>query len=181
MINKRRRQSKYFAPQNENFEHKCDHPGCTKAGEYRAPKDRSLKEYYWFCLEHVQEYNSKWNYYADSSFAEPEEELKHHKFRFSSRMKYKFGFDFDSSYNIFDDISSSPSSVFTSVHLSASEKEGLKIMELDISELDVSNLKKAYKKAVKKYHPDVNTTDAAAEDKFKILSTTYKSLLSKLS
>ena len=181
MIKKKRRQSKYFAPQNENFEHKCDYPGCNKAGEYRAPKDRRLKEYYWFCLEHVQEYNAKWNYYADSSFDDPEDEINHPRFKFSSRMKYNFGFDFDKGYNIFNDFSSSENSVYLSFNLTPSEREGLKIMELDISKLDISNLKKAYKKAVKKYHPDVNTTDSEAENKFKILSTAYKSLLAKLS
>ena len=56
---KKPRAKKYYAPQNDEFaEHKCDHPGCNKRGEYRAPKDRKLKEYYWFCLEHVQEYNA---------------------------------------------------------------------------------------------------------------------------
>ena len=181
MIKKRKRQSKYFAPQNDKFEHRCDHPGCSKAGEYRAPKDRNLKEYYWFCLEHVQEYNAKWNYYGDNFFTEEEENLKKYQFKFSSRMKYSFGFDFEKGYNIFDNISTSGSNLSSSIHLTISEREGLNIMELDISDLDISNLKKAYKKAVKKYHPDVNKTDATAENKFKILSTTYKSLLSKLS
>ena len=58
-----KRRSKYFAPQTEDTARKCDHPGCNEPGEYRAPKDRRLKEYYWFCLKHVQEYNAKWNYY----------------------------------------------------------------------------------------------------------------------
>ena len=91
MIRKARRQSKYFAPQNENSKHVCDHPGCNKAGEYRAPKDRNLKEYYWFCLEHVQEYNAKWNYYGGEDFVEEEESLRQ-KFKFSSHIKYNFGF-----------------------------------------------------------------------------------------
>ena len=41
----------------------CDHPECAQAGLYRAPKapDR-LNEHYWFCLEHVRDYNAAWNY-----------------------------------------------------------------------------------------------------------------------
>ena len=54
-------------------------------------------------------------------------------------------------------------------------------MEVEIEALDSESLKKAYKKAVKKYHPDVNNNDSTAEEKFKIISTTYKSLLKKLS
>ena len=72
-MKKTTRTRKYFAPQTDDVERKCDHEGCNKAGIYRAPKDKKLKEYYWFCLEHVQEYNAKWNYYADS---DDDEELK---------------------------------------------------------------------------------------------------------
>ncbi len=177
MIKKRKRQSKYFAPQNENHEHICDYPGCHKAGEYRAPKDRTLKEYYWFCLEHVQEYNSKWNYYGDD-FASAEKEDFAGKFRFSSRVKYNFGFDFSRGYDVFDDLSFSQHN--SHIHLTPSEHEALKIMEIEVEDLDVDLLKKAYKKAVKKYHPDINSDNKDAEEKFKIISTSYKTILKKL-
>src|SRR3954464_10487691 len=36
----------------------CDRPGCACDGEFRAPRSRHLlTEYFWFCLEHVREYN----------------------------------------------------------------------------------------------------------------------------
>lgn len=57
-------------------EHVCDKEGCGKAGEFRAPKDRTLTDYYWFCLEHVQEYNAQWDYYQGMSPLEIEEQLK---------------------------------------------------------------------------------------------------------
>ena len=57
-------------------EHICDKEGCNKPAEYRAPKDRTLSDYYWFCLEHVQEYNAQWDYYAGMSPDEIEEHLK---------------------------------------------------------------------------------------------------------
>lgn len=178
MLKKTKRTSKYFAPQNENTKHICDHPGCHKAGEYRAPKDHNLKEYYWFCLEHVQEYNSKWNYYSEE--IPEEEENLHRKFRFSSHIKYNFGFDDAFGYDIFKDsiFSASPKASF---RITPEERKGLQLMEVEPDELEVSVLKKAYKKAVKKYHPDINGNDAEAEEKFKIISTTYKALLTKLS
>ena len=83
MKRKPQRTRKYFAPQTEDKERKCDHPGCEKAGEFRAPKDRSLKDYYWFCLEHVQEYNARWNYYDGISADEPEPEEKGPRRRFN--------------------------------------------------------------------------------------------------
>ena len=178
MIKKTSRRSKYFAPQNENIKHICDHPDCNKAGEYRAPKNRKLKEYFWFCLEHVQEYNAKWNYYAEEI---PEEETKrmNQNFRFSSHVKYNFGFNFEGGYHIFDDMIYQTSS--PKIRLTPEERRGLTFMEIEIEELNLDVLKKAYKKAVKKYHPDVNNNDAQAEEKFKIISTTYKELLKKLS
>ena len=42
----------------------CDVPDCGAQGEYRAPKDRrNLREYWWFCLEHVRAFNSRYNYF----------------------------------------------------------------------------------------------------------------------
>ena len=178
-MKKTSRRSKYFAPQNENIKHICDYPGCQKDGEYRAPKDKNLKDYYWFCLEHVQAYNAKWNYYADEiPNAEETEDLRR-KFRFSSHIKYNFGFDFEGGYRIFDDTIYQTTS--PTIRLTPEERKGLAFMEVDVETLDDESLKKAYKKAVKKYHPDLNSNDSSAEEKFKIISTTYKSLLKKLS
>jgi hypothetical protein len=43
----------------------CAHPECSEKAEFRAPKSReTLEEFYWFCLEHVREYNAGWNYFA---------------------------------------------------------------------------------------------------------------------
>lgn len=87
-------------PQNDDKEHRCDFPGCNKPGEYRAPKNRGLKEYYWFCLEHVQAYNAKWNYYEgeddEEAAAAAEEEKKKARQRmhfngFRSKINYSFG------------------------------------------------------------------------------------------
>lgn len=177
-----RRRSKYFAPQNENAYHPCDHPGCLEAGEYRAPKDRNLKEYYWFCLKHVQEYNAKWNYYDgldDGKEEEPERE-KFRRFRFSSKIKYNFGFDFNGSYEFMDGYNPRLSPM-TEIRFTAQERQCLRILELDIEDLTVDGLKRQYKKMAKKYHPDLNREDKEAEEKFKIISTGYKTILNKIS
>ena len=42
----------------------CDKEQCNEIGEYKAPKSRiKLKEYYYFCLNHVKEYNKSWDFY----------------------------------------------------------------------------------------------------------------------
>jgi len=44
---------------------RCDRVGCQAAGEFRAPKGRLHEGEYWkFCLDHVREYNSTYNYFA---------------------------------------------------------------------------------------------------------------------
>ncbi|WP_386682820.1 J domain-containing protein [Loktanella sp. R86503] len=49
----------------------CDHEGCDEAGQYRAPKSPdSVDDYWWFCKEHVREYNLKWNFFDGTSEAE---------------------------------------------------------------------------------------------------------------
>ncbi len=46
----------------------CEWDGCEKAGVYRAPRSRErLNEFRWFCLDHVREYNSRWNFYENMS------------------------------------------------------------------------------------------------------------------
>ncbi len=183
-MKKVQRTKKYFAPQNEGTEHQCDHPGCHEKGEYRAPKDRRLKEYYWFCLKHVQEYNQKWNYYDGPEIPDEEENRRARmRFRwFGAKVKYSFGDEFADEYNAFREYASDFSAM-NSVYFSDEDRRNLKIMELQNSEEDITVelVKKQYKKLVKKYHPDVNRDDEQAEEKFKLLGAAYKALLAKFS
>ena len=49
----------------------CQHEGCEEAGKFRAPKSPDvLDEFYWFCKEHVREYNLKWNFFTNQTEAE---------------------------------------------------------------------------------------------------------------
>lgn len=177
-IYKTRRSGKYFAPQtDEQTKRPCDCPGCTKAGEYRAPKDRRLKEYYWFCLDHVQEYNAKWNYYDGISTDAPED---HFDTGYKSKVRYKRGFNFKDSTGFFSEYAADFSDM-DEVFYSREEKEYLKILELNTHELTLVNIKKQYKKLAKKYHPDTNHGDKAMEEKFKILTVAYNHMLKKFS
>jgi len=167
---------KYFAPQTEGKSRTCDYPGCTKKGEYKAPKDKNLKEYYWFCLDHVQEYNKKWNYYDGSEKKEDSEKRRSHM-HFKSRVRYNFKDDFGIFGEYIHDHNYAP---IGGVYYSREERKYIKIMELTEDSLDLSSLKKQYKKLAKKYHPDANRGDKEMEEKFKQLSTAYNHLLKKL-
>lgn len=50
----------------EESKRSCDWQNCEKKATYRAPKSRdALDDYYWFCLEHIREYNRSWNFFSD--------------------------------------------------------------------------------------------------------------------
>ncbi|THH39037.1 molecular chaperone DnaJ [Aliishimia ponticola] len=49
----------------------CDHDGCNEAGKFRAPKAPDvLDDFFWFCQQHVREYNLKWNFFDGKTEAE---------------------------------------------------------------------------------------------------------------
>ncbi len=55
----------------------CAEAGCNQQGLYRAPKSRDqLRDYWWFCLDHVKAYNARWNYYAGMSVSEMEAAIR---------------------------------------------------------------------------------------------------------
>ena len=182
-----KRTKKYYAPQNENTEHKCDYPGCHDRGEYRAPKDRRLKEYYWFCLKHVQEYNAKWNYYDGEEVRENIDETlrKMHFGRgFKSKVHYQFGYDlwdeaefFDDGYSRYQENSAEYSR--DGIYFTTEERKYIRLLELNVRDITPEILKKQYKKLAKKYHPDLNKEDETAEEKFKQISAAYHALKEK--
>ena len=45
------------------FKRKCYKKGCVNPGIYKAPKSiNELKNYIWFCEDHIKSYNKEWNY-----------------------------------------------------------------------------------------------------------------------
>ena len=141
-VTNKKRSRKYFAPQNEGVKHKCEHPGCDKLGEFKAPKDKTLKEYYWFCLEHVQEYNSKWNYYTGEDDS-PEQETFRRRTRFtgfSSKIKYKFGCDLEDDLDFLHGFTGYDKAT-DSVRYSKKDRDDMSCLELSSENLNKENLK----------------------------------------
>lgn len=182
-----KRTKKYYVPQNDYTEHRCDHHGCTEKGEYRAPKDKTLKEYYWFCLKHVQEYNAQWNYYDGENDEDEPEQVKrkmHFSKGFRSKVRYQFGYDlwdeaefFDSGYARNTDSNHEYSR--DGIYFTTQERMYIRILEMNIRDITPDSLKKQYKKLAKKYHPDINHEDEKAEEKFKQISVAYQALKEK--
>ena len=52
----------------ETAERPCDYPSCKLQAAYRAPKSPDLlDEFFWFCKDHIREYNLKWNFFNGTS------------------------------------------------------------------------------------------------------------------
>ena len=189
----KKRAKKYYNAQTEEVKI-CEHEGCSKPAEYKAPKDSTLKEYHWFCLDHVREYNLEWDFYSGMSKEELEEEEKKcrywgnktHRYGTSpngktaktkSKVKYAFGYKIRDAFDLFDDDEIFESGNFSSGYLSGEENNLLKTMECAVEERNIEAVKKQYKILVKKYHPDLNPDNKEAEEKFKKISIAYNELM----
>ncbi len=163
----------------------CDNPSCEFEGLYRAPKSRNnINEYYWFCLEHVREYNKSWNYFENS--AEKEIEDFRYDAMLGHRPTWQFGLGNKSTDALktafrqfmngsFSDKIPNSSEEKEVRKLTQKEKKSFAVLELDINS-DKKAIKKRYKELVKKYHPDVNKDNKHSEERFKQVTEAYKIL-----
>lgn len=158
---------------------RCDMPGCPGHGEHRAPKDRSLADYFWLCADHVQEYNKAWNFFSGMSTADIEDYIN------SAAVWDRPTQRFDSmanaeairqkawqTYHFTEE--APPKSRFSdsSPVRQTAEFEALGIMGLE-SPVTLAEIKARYKTLVKKYHPDHNREDPTAEELLKKINMAY--------
>ncbi len=157
---------------------KCDHEGCTKAGTCRAPKTRDLKEYWWFCQEHAAEYNKNWNYYADMTADEIEDDWERRTFGSSLKDKATAQSDADDYVKFINDFLTGRASFDRRPAPSKTPgpvTSALKLFGLPptASWRDVGI---KYRALAKKYHPDTATDKANAATEFAKISTAYETL-----
>jgi len=164
----------------------CNMPGCKEAGDYRAPRSRdNLEEFYWFCLEHVREYNKSWNYCRGMSEEQIELEIRNdtvwrrptwplgpqsaaaqRRFEMAWRT-HGFGFRPNNG-------ASRNGKTGTPEPDSATHK-ALRCMDL-VPPVNLTQLKARYKELVKQFHPDANGGDKAAEERLKDINDAYRTL-----
>ena len=166
---------------SSNLKKQCAEVNCKADASYKAPYSRDrLNEYIYFCLEHVREYNKKWNYYEGLDNDEIESEIR--KATTWERPSWptrnnihknwdKINFDFENLENINNDKSdASPLESFSSKEIKA-----FKIIKVSPTKC-IETIKKAYKKLVKKYHPDYNIGNKEYENKIKEINQAYNDL-----
>lgn len=161
---------------------RCDMPGCPDEGEHKAPKDRSLSDYYWFCFEHAKEYNKAWDYFSGMSAAEMQDYIYSANIWERPTQRYDTMANTDTlkrkawqTYNFTEDEpprSYSSSSQSAPVQPQTPEFEALSIIGL-APPVTLEDVKARYKTLAKKYHPDHNQTDPQAEEQLKKINVAY--------
>jgi DnaJ domain len=169
----------------------CEAPGCTAAGEYRAPKSRSrLREYQWFCLPHVREYNAAWDYYKGMNEAQIEAHLRNDTSW--QRPTWPLG-RLGGSSRFSDDWLRDPLGMLNDTPLHQrrgqrpEEKKGpppelraaLDVLGLDWP-VDQLALRARYKELAKRFHPDANGGDRESEERLKDVNRAYSLLRQRL-
>jgi hypothetical protein len=162
---------------------RCDHPECPAAGEHRAPRSRdALRSYFWFCLDHVREYNKAWNYYADMSDDQVEAERR--KDTFWHRPTWPLGRNgrldaLKDPFGLFEDGpdgAAAEEPARQRFRENAPELAALATMDLK-PPVTIATLKARYKILVKQHHPDANGGDKQAEDRLKEINQAYATLM----
>jgi hypothetical protein len=161
----------------ETSTRKCEHPGCDLAGQYRAPKSPDIfDDYWWFCKDHVREYNTKWNFFSGAT--EEEYEAQVDKDRVWERPTKPFGKKGEeqrawSRLGIQDPLdvlgqngTRNPGKSITggTRRLPPTERKALEILEAR-DHWTRPEIRKQYKSLVKDLHPDMNGGDRSDEDR----------------
>ena len=170
---------------------KCDKQDCEKKGEFRAPKSRvMLNEYFYFCLDHVKEYNKSWDFYKglsvnqiensmreDTIWNRPSWPLKGNPYKVIEQINNFFSDD-TNDLNLNENDNNFFKNKLLDETLTKEESKALNILNLELP-LTLDKIKKNYKKLVKIFHPDVNGNNKKAEEKFKEINQSYKLILKK--
>jgi hypothetical protein len=161
----------------------CDHPACGQPGDHRAPKSRDqLKDYYFFCLDHVRDYNKAWDFFAGLS---PEDvEAYTRNATVWERASWPIGQWGAKERKLRDqamrDIFGStpgptPDEKPPTQPMGLAEREALTMLDLQPPVTFIA-IKAQYRLLVKKYHPDLNNGDRDAEEKFKNINQSFATL-----
>jgi len=165
------------------FERVCEAPGCRLHGDFRAPfaRDR-LDQYRWFCLEHVREYNRKWDYFAGLDAAAIEKHIRADTIW--RRPVWPLGGRRSGGPQIHDPLGLSddaglgerpPPRMDGGEQLTPAERNALGVLELSWP-LTLADVKSRYKELVKIHHPDANGGAREAEEKLKEINAAYSTL-----
>ena len=191
----RKRRPRFYEPETPPQPTHCQHPDCELPGVYRAPKSRTqLNEYFWFCLDHVRDYNKAWDYYAGMSQAEIERHVRNDVV--GQRPTWPLGkwgahgpggrTSAPRSAFIPDDVAEALDGAAQARKTRAreeqrrnsrlsKEEQALAVLELT-APVTMDEIRTRYRILVKKLHPDANGGDKSAEEQLKVVNQAYSTL-----
>jgi hypothetical protein len=152
----------------------CDHDGCAEAGKFRAPKSPEIMDdYFWFCQEHVREYNLKWNFFDGTSEAELMAQMEQDRTWERPTKPFKRTVEEAAWARLgVDDAHEVLGGNATQNHgrrgaatrkLPPTERRALEILE-GKDNWTKAEIRKSYKALIKVLHPDMNGGDRSQED-----------------
>ncbi len=161
----------------------CQWPGCARDGTHRAPKGRQAEgEYFFYCLDHVREYNQSYNYFAgmsdDAVYAYQKDALTGHRptWKMGQRgetpadgTRDPFGFSHEMGGQPFEPPREESRAIRTT------ERRALELMGLELS-ATAEEIKTRFKELVKKHHPDANGGDRTSEERLRNVIQAYNAL-----
>ena len=159
----------------ETSKRNCEHPGCEEAGQYRAPKSPdTLDDFYWFCKDHVREYNLKWNFFNGATEEEMEAQIDKDRVweratkplsqsKDEAKAWARLGVD-DPHQVLGDNATRNPGRRVTGRRLPPTERKALEILEAKDS-MTKAEIRKQYKSLIKVLHPDMNGGDRSDEER----------------
>lgn len=194
-ILERMRQSKFHGRYEESGRI-CDYPGCTEAGEFRAPGVNSHGfdgpgQWRWLCLEHVREFNAGYDWFEGMSAEEiyaaqaPASGWRTE----SPSFRPTAGVDGMPRWSDYDDpleaIAARANGIKSrarreaelakDVRFSREEAEALEVMGLGL-DIDRARLRRRYSELVRRYHPDRNGGDRQHEARLTRVVEAYQLL-----
>jgi len=160
----------------------CAVSGCHTEATHRAPKSPDeLDRYYWFCLEHVREYNASWDFYAgmdesqieahrrqDVTWRRPTWPLGSRQARDldAGRLPFEDPFELLDQRTARRAITDAPRNMID---------EALDVLGLS-APVSADDAKARYIELVKRLHPDANGGDKTAEERLKLVNEAYGTL-----
>jgi hypothetical protein len=165
--------------------------GCEAVGEFRAPRSRfKLNEYLWFCLPHVREYNSSWDYYKGMSPQEIEANLRSDSGW--HRPTWPLG-RLGAARKLSPEILRDPLGVLRDGQPNGRRRDApaqkpaappelraaLDVLGLEWP-VDHRAMRSRYKELAKRFHPDLNNGDRGAEEKLKDVNRAYSLLRQRI-
>jgi hypothetical protein len=170
---------------------RCAHPGCDAPGEFRAPPAADGRpgdrrpEWRWFCLDHVREFNSGYNFFSGMSAEEIEAAQRPYAgWERETRAFAHTGADRPPRWSDFSDPLDAIGARFRQAATKPREDgkplSGENRRDLDTLGLEANanrhELRRRYTELVRRYHPDHNGGDRGHEARLQQVIDAYQRL-----